>query len=145
MYIISVDLGLLIQSHYPRVFWWDCHSDLPSLVLFLGAHTRDQSSRPVWSHVCVFAKYGMCTMSIACFTLLSFPIAHSRSPAFHPDTTPNPTIFGLQSWIVGWRSRRLRWCAVRCWTRWPTFTAWRSSTETWRPVTSSSCWTGTLN
>lgn len=144
MCVISSDLGLLIQPHDPRVFWWDCHSDLPSLVLLVGVHARDQSSRSVRNRVCMFAKYGMCSVSIASFSLFSFPNAHSCSPTFHPHTTSNPIhlwppLLFHQSWIVGWRSRRLRWCPVRCWKRWSTSTAWRSFTETWRPVTSSSC------
>lgn len=48
-----------------------------------------------------------------------------------------------QSWIVAWQSHRSRWWPGRCWRLWCTYTAWRSFTETLRPATSFSCWTGT--
>lgn len=86
MCVISADLGLLIQSHYLRVFWWDCHSGLPS-VLPLGVHTADQSSRPVSRHVCMYGKYGMCTVSMVS-ALLSFPNTHSPNFIPTPHLTP---------------------------------------------------------
>lgn len=81
MCVISADLGLLIQSHYLRVFWWDCHSGLPSPVLPLGVNTADQSSRPVYSHVCMYGKCGTCTVSMV-----------SVFPALTPNFTPTPEL-----------------------------------------------------
>lgn len=107
--------------------------------LFWHCMLRRHESRIHIITALTFSVSTKCTKVHLTFFPLPIFNLHHLSPVFLCLSRP------YQSWIVGWRSLRLRWFAARCWRLWTTSTAWRLFTETWRRETSSSCWTGTSN